>query len=315
MGAVLNEIGGAVCRYLLVASAVAAALPCLAWLIVKLGRIRAAVYRHAIWFYCVLGIALLPPLWLYAPKLKLAILRPAQEVAPLSEPVLPEIELPEVATTDHVTPEHRELLLAELPEAAVEAAGQPLPVRPLIAAVWLAGVAFMFARFGVGWLRVRKLCRSASPLTHGDLSAGAQGPLCFGIFRPFVILPERLLAESAEPELRMILSHELRRAVEHAVHEVGEQALAHMLPTEGRTVHIRALVDFVREVPLGFELPHHGQDGAVRAPARKWKQFGNLSDSGFAAAPDDLHDLKLQLANPDLLRLSHHSSFQSGHAG
>jgi len=115
---------------------------------------------------------------------------------------------------------------------------QPLPLasaaqaRPdlfvLLVGVYLAGVAFAFLRLGRRLLRTRRLLRDAAPVTEPavltvwrDLSSGSplrerlelrasphvQAPVCFGLTRPVVVLPQ---APLPEPDvLRCVLLHEL----------------------------------------------------------------------------------------------------------
>ncbi len=222
MSVFVDRLAGAVCTYLLAASTAAAALPVLAWLVIKVGRIRTAVYRHAIWLTCTVGILLVPPLWLYAPKLKLAILPAAKQVAPPIKPLLPEPDLSLSPHTPHPTPETAASPHPSLPQLVAAPASEPFPLRPIVAGVWLVGAAIMLVRLGIGWRRVARICRSATPLTEPEsldglplrgvrvlVSGQVPSPVCFGVFRPVIVMPQRLLAESGQSECRMILGHEL----------------------------------------------------------------------------------------------------------
>ena len=61
-----------------VASLVAMVLTLAAWLMVRLLRLREPAHLHAVWLWCVIGIAVVPPLCLLMPKMTLPLL-PAQK--------------------------------------------------------------------------------------------------------------------------------------------------------------------------------------------------------------------------------------------
>ena len=64
----------AIIHYLFVGSVTATVLVPATWGAIKALRIRAPVYRQLLWLYCLIGIAVVPVIWLYAPKLTLAVL-------------------------------------------------------------------------------------------------------------------------------------------------------------------------------------------------------------------------------------------------
>lgn len=213
MIALLNSAAGTVLEFLLVASVGAVVLTCGAWLLIRVGGIRAAVHRHAIWLVCLIGIAALPPLWLYAPKVKLPVLpaeRPA--IAPVQEAVR---AVPPILVTPPVTPITFE---ASLPRAAtaVEPA-RPFPFKPLIACLWAAGVSIMLARLAFGWMRMCRVRRRARRFdgvrigskVHLLASPEIVGPVCTGIWRPSVLVPEAFLKSPEPNEIQMVLRHEL----------------------------------------------------------------------------------------------------------
>jgi beta-lactamase regulating signal transducer with metallopeptidase domain/tetratricopeptide (TPR) repeat protein len=183
---------------------------------------RAALYRQLLWLYCLIGIAVLPVVWLYGPKLTLAIL-PAQteptviESTPAieadyepvpGEAVLAEIDLPEPA----------EVVMPTVADSQVHS----VRLKVLIAGIWLAGVILMLARLALGWYRLGRICRSASPANwderFGNLgqrklrilaSSQVDGPVCFGLFRPTIIIPRKVYKNSTGKELQMVLAHEM----------------------------------------------------------------------------------------------------------
>ncbi len=239
----LNEIADGVLNYLLTASVVAAVLPVLACVGIRLGRVRAAVYRHTVWLYCLIGIALLPPLWLYGPKVTLAVLpakvravegpaRPAElhpaiiRPGDLSPGVAPQVEAPGARSmlapvpAGHVPQQSAPEVQPAAPAAATKRAS--FPMKLLLAGLWLAGFAFMLTRLCVGWRRLRRICRSAKRVTEIDylteidrrkaavlVSSRVDSPVCFGILRPTVILPEDIYDTGGRPQMQMVLSHEL----------------------------------------------------------------------------------------------------------
>ena len=76
--------------YLLVGSVTAMILVVLAWVIIKVGRIKAPVYRHMIWLYSLTGIAILPLIWLHGPKLRVAVLNTRAESVKVTSPAFGE---------------------------------------------------------------------------------------------------------------------------------------------------------------------------------------------------------------------------------
>ena len=74
MSNTLTLLADAIANYLLIGSVIAGITVPLAWGIIKVARIRTPVYRHMIWSYLLIGVTVLPAIWLYAPKLTLAVL-------------------------------------------------------------------------------------------------------------------------------------------------------------------------------------------------------------------------------------------------
>ncbi len=177
---------------LLVASVIATVLTLLAGVIIKLARIRTAVYRHLIWLYLLMGIALLPAIWLYGPKLILAIL-PAQ------------------------ISEDRALVLARDINYAPKAT-----VRAILAGIWFVGTALMLMRLAAAWYRIRRICRSAEQISQSAdfaklsgkktrilLTSEVSSPVCLGLLRSVIILPREIYSNCTPEDLQMILTHEL----------------------------------------------------------------------------------------------------------
>jgi protein involved in polysaccharide export with SLBB domain/beta-lactamase regulating signal transducer with metallopeptidase domain len=118
--------------------------------------------------------------------------------------------------------------------------GDPLrALLVLFAAVWAAGVLFSLTRLSRGFrsiVRLRRrlrpvdderlrpvlsdVCRSLDAATLPQLAACPSGielvgPVTIGVFRPLVVLPERLLKTLGPSELRDVLTHEFAHALRH----------------------------------------------------------------------------------------------------
>jgi beta-lactamase regulating signal transducer with metallopeptidase domain len=222
MSNITTSLADAIVNYLLVGSVTAAMLIPLAWAIIKLGRIRAPVYRQMLWLYCLIGISLLPAVWLSGPKLTLAVL-PAQ-VRPAEVAGSPVVDSTQSAGPVGSVPVESYLPTPTHPQrlSPTSSTARAFPTSLVLTALWLAGTAFMLARLGVGWHRLRRICLSAKPLPQNRCFEDTSGrrlrilvtsqvgsPACFGVLRPAIILPQRMYDNSTAEELRMVLSHEL----------------------------------------------------------------------------------------------------------
>lgn len=229
MNEMVSTTVDAAVRYLLVGSIAAAVLVPLAWLVLRAARLRAPVHRHAVWFYCLIGTALLPALWLHGPKLKLPVLPAPRQLSPVPArpqpvtrqtpvgggPVLPTLRVEDAASPAiEATPSQNQ---ATTPRRAVSWTSG-ISWRVVAAGVWLAGFTIMLIRLAVGWLRLCGICRrarSVEPQVLSDrtldvrLTDGLEGPVCFGLWRPVILLPEPMYRETSAGDLRMILAHEL----------------------------------------------------------------------------------------------------------
>lgn len=206
----------AVTSYLTVATVAAMVLPLLAWTLVRMLADRPAHYRHLVWQQCLLGIVLVPLLWLYAPKLVLRVL-PQRSQAEVARPAAP-------AESAAAAPlENRELAPA-LPAATAPvdvSAVKPLGrraapfVKPTLAAIWLVGSGMMLFRLVLAWASVTKLCQRATRCP-GDargvpvlLSEEIESPACFGILQPVILFPREMYLGSSDRRRQMALAHEL----------------------------------------------------------------------------------------------------------
>ena len=217
MTEIVHTLTDGVLRHLAVGSMAALVLVLLALALLKAAHIRTPVYRHMVWLYCLVGIVGLPLIWLYSPKLTLAVLpADARTHVVVALPVAGlgmEEPLPDAA----LTPPRP--LTAEPPSAPPEAV---LSWKTAAAAAWLLGFSLMLTRLAAGWLRLRRICRSAAPLQASECPLGLAhpqlrlsltdqllGPVCFGMFRPVVLLPQDIVRTGSPEELQMVLTHEL----------------------------------------------------------------------------------------------------------
>jgi beta-lactamase regulating signal transducer with metallopeptidase domain len=222
MNNILNLFANGILNYLLVGSVVAALLTLLAWGIIKVTKIRAPIYRHMIWLYLLMGIVVLPAIWLGGPKLTLAVL-PAQ-VEPLKTEVLETDTGSAVKLVQNTPPNETHSPSLTYTETPVETnpAARAFPIRAVLAGVWLAGVVFVLARLAVGWYRLRRIRLSTAPVSQNErianldgqklrilVTSHVRGPVCFGVLRPVILLPQEMYEKSTEEDLRMVLNHEL----------------------------------------------------------------------------------------------------------
>ncbi len=233
MNEIISTSADAAVRFLLVGSVAAVILVPLAWLTLRVTRLRAPVYRHMIWSYCLIGTVALPAIWLHGPKLMLPVL-PAR--AHVSEaPPLPQTQAQRASTSKAPTsPQTRAETVVPLAQQPPTAPAENIPPRHMVswagtiswkvgvASVWFAGFATMLIRLVVGWQRLRKICGSATPLEPGELASDLsgrklevrvtdelQGPVCFGPLKPVILLPRQIYQDASAKDLRMVLAHEL----------------------------------------------------------------------------------------------------------
>lgn len=222
MSALITSVTDAIVNYLLIGSIAAGLLVPLAWAIIKAGRIHTPVYRHIICLYSLIGIALLPLIWLHSPKLTLAILKTSSEQPRVSslvesnamDTIMFAENLPAESST--LRPTYTEMDHEPHSWASLFSA------KAALAGIWLVGFIFMLIRLGVGWCRIRRICSKATPVaqhryseyTHDRKlkilsSSHLKGPVCFGVFRPVIVLPRQMAENGSGRDLQMVLTHEL----------------------------------------------------------------------------------------------------------
>ncbi len=233
MNEIVSTLADAAVRYLLVGSVAAALLVPLAWLALRATRLRAPIYRHALWFYCLIGTVAIPVLWLHGPKLVLPVLpaqvqadeapaspqRRPQPVSTNKTPVLPQSRIQDVAPlTSETTPAP----IASAPAHDPVSLANVVSWKVVVATMWLIGFGVMLVRLIIGWRRLGTIRRSATALDPAELAGELSGrrvevrlteqlpgPVCLGTLRPIILLPRQMYEDASAKDLHMILAHEL----------------------------------------------------------------------------------------------------------
>jgi beta-lactamase regulating signal transducer with metallopeptidase domain len=159
-------------------------------------------------------------------------LRPA--AAPLTERTQFASAIVNIAQPFSANSQNIEALSVRLPEPAI-AASSPHHVHllsALLLTVWLCGFLFLLVRWARSWRAIRATVRFASPMPLSTdvpvlSSSLLLEPGVFGIFRPVLLLPEKILNRLSTPQLRSILAHEMchvrrRDNLTAAIHMVVE---------------------------------------------------------------------------------------------
>jgi beta-lactamase regulating signal transducer with metallopeptidase domain/protocatechuate 3,4-dioxygenase beta subunit len=209
-------------NYLLVAAVVAVVLTPLVWVIIKVARVEAPVYRHMIWLCTLICIVALPAIGLHGPKLTFEVLpaggRPAEAVTP-DVHYSHDAELTREATTEIHSPR---LVSTKTTVMGHANPSRPFLVKAVLAGLWLVGTVFMFIRLLIGWFRLRRFCLTADPVFEDRRIRDMYGkklkilitsqidcPVCFGILHPVIMLPPEMYINAAPEEVQMVLNHEL----------------------------------------------------------------------------------------------------------
>jgi beta-lactamase regulating signal transducer with metallopeptidase domain len=125
------------------------------------------------------------------------------------------VELPVLRATQAASTETVLFTGAEVPAAAAA----PFDARPWLFGLWAVGVAFIVGRAVAQNTVLRRLIREALPADERLAALGEPGmdirvhadapmPMVVGIVRSIVLLPESLVAELDDNEIRMVLAHE-----------------------------------------------------------------------------------------------------------
>lgn len=87
------------------------------------------------------------------------------------------------------------------------------PVIGICVVAWLSGLLFLLLRWSRAWWDIRGIVRSASPISLGMavsvlLTERMIEPGIVGIFRPVLLLPDKIMDRLSAAQLRTILAHE-----------------------------------------------------------------------------------------------------------
>lgn len=213
---------GGIIDYLLLASLLAAILTPLVSAFIKVAGIRAPVYLHMTWQYALTGIVIFPAIWLYGPTLTFEILPAPDQSVKAMQPEMDSRHDVMIAQTPPTDMHSLRPLSAESAVTDHTNPPRPFPVRIILNGIWLYGILLMSIRLLVGWSRFRRICLSAESVPENSLSESrygkrlkvlltsqVDGPVCFGILRPVILLPRKMYNDSPPEDLQMALSHEL----------------------------------------------------------------------------------------------------------
>ena len=222
MIATISRYVDSVADFLWIGSAAALLLVPLALVLARVPKLRRPVYRHMIWMHCLVGIVVLPSLWLCTLKLTLSVLPSSPPVHSDAGPTTSVPDATETPMQDQSARHGRptQALLETLTEK--QGAVPPVRLQTLVVLTWLLGFMVMCTRLGVGRYRLRCICGRAASVSLSDcfggmgpcqvrvrLTCDLAGPVCLGVWRPVVLLP-RPMYESVDPQdLKMVLTHEM----------------------------------------------------------------------------------------------------------
>jgi beta-lactamase regulating signal transducer with metallopeptidase domain len=176
------------------------------WLALSIAPRRTfnAATRYAIWWTTLLVVVALPAFYLPPRAESAPALQPVTTIAAPAETRI-------VATTEAVSPIPAET--SRWPQFPLEFEAGPWPQR--IFAVWTIVAALMFVRLGLSYVvleRRKHRARVAENLqgwpVRALISPDIASPMAAGLFRPAILIPERLIAELDDAELDQIRVHE-----------------------------------------------------------------------------------------------------------
>ncbi|MGD9157336.1 MAG: M56 family metallopeptidase [Desulfobacteraceae bacterium] len=202
MSNILTVIMNAVSDYLVLVSVITILLVCLAWAIIKLARIKTPAHLHMVWFLTLIAVVITPVLWLYGPKLPISIV-------PAENSFIGEILLQQVESNSEMSGEDFSLITLFFG-------------KNIIVWLWCTGFIFLSIRFVISGYRLSHIITSSMPVADDILpdkfytknvkllrTSRLGSPVCFGIIRPTILLPDRMYQNSSSEELRMIIRHEM----------------------------------------------------------------------------------------------------------
>ena len=183
-----------------------AAVTVAVWLALSIAPRRAlnAATRYAVWWTTLIVVIALPAFYLPHRAEPAA---PREAIVPAEIQVVPAAEI-------EVTPVSADVpALTRWPQFPLELSAGAWPVRIFVA--WGIVAVFMLVRLGASFVileRRKRHARAAESLqgwpVRALISADIASPMAAGLFRPAILIPERLLAELDDDELDQIRVHE-----------------------------------------------------------------------------------------------------------
>ena len=167
----------------------------IAWLITLVFRRNAAEVRYGIWFGA--SIKFLVPF---------ALLQLIGEYIGRTLPEPPDVDRALIETANAV-------FFPSIPDSVTIAEGTLLPIRIVLGAIWILGTAVYCLRWLLQWRAVRSTLAGCQQLSTNLpatvlIGPGDAAPGVFGIVRPVVIVPRKVLEELHAEQLQAVLAHE-----------------------------------------------------------------------------------------------------------
>ena len=183
------------------------ALTIAVWLVLSIAPRRAlnAATRYAVWWVTLLVVVILPVFYLPHHAEPVSLSQPIGPVAETQTVAMPETYSAPVETTVPVP--------SYWPQFPLELTAGAWPSR--IFTAWAIVAFLMLLRLGASYIVLERRKRHARPAEKLDrwpiralISPDIASPMAAGLFRPAILLPERLLAELDDDELEQIRVHE-----------------------------------------------------------------------------------------------------------
>ncbi|MGA3204165.1 MAG: M56 family metallopeptidase [Bryobacteraceae bacterium] len=184
-----------------------AAVTIAVWLVLSIAPRRAinAATRYAVWWTTLLVVVALPVFYL------------PHRAAPVSAPQEPVTQAVAQETTISVSEAPAVLAAPPVPsrwpQFPLELSAGAWPIRVFIA--WGIVALFMLLRLGLSYMVLERRKLRARPAENlhrwpvrALISSEVASPMAAGLFRPAILLPERLIAELDDDELEQIRVHE-----------------------------------------------------------------------------------------------------------
>src|SRR5262245_4121677 len=204
----------------------ALALLALAWLALKICRMKSPALRHQVWLFGLVAVATLPLSSLAIQKFP--SLRPAgrafNNVVEAPQVVIDLASQPAAQTLPEIAPERT--ATASPVKATAKTPLVPPLLFPALFVAWMLGAMITLARLAQSHLSLRRALRRAQSIQPADLDCGEsaflatdrvglrlsteiRSPVLCGVFRPTILLPADIGDWTAPVERAAIIRHEV----------------------------------------------------------------------------------------------------------